>query len=62
VKYKCDTGDRRRRQHHQLEKARRRGDRGSGDDVADRTHQRNPSQQKDQAWPRIALCFDSSAT
>jgi hypothetical protein len=43
------TGDRRGRHHDQLEEAARGGDRGSGDDVADRTHQGQTGKKDHQA-------------
>jgi len=49
VQYECDSGDRRPRHHHQLEEAARGGDRGTGDDVADGTHQGKAGEEYDQA-------------
>ena len=49
VQHQRHTGDRRGRQHHQLEEAGRSGDRSTGDDVADRAHQRKAGKKYNQA-------------
>ena len=49
VQHQRHTGDRRARHHDQLEEAARSGDRGTGDDVADRAHQRKAGEKHDQA-------------